>query len=241
MWDSATNYDFLGILPDRKKELVHNTCSYFAISTKGIVLFFDKFNYKKYGKRSTWRNLGSHLNIKLGDGTHEKCPKKIDILFKSKKYSHLVWLSQRAWIKTNIDLVWNLSHELQHLHQDITNHSISLAGNFIYNNLSGMDIEELKIQTTVPTEMDAELMSWRISRKVCGKHKVDLYVSENAKSGKKIEIFRDLLKYDPDDNYDVISKTISLLRKYQPQFEDIIKYYRNLGSVDRLCTKLSEA
>jgi len=240
MWDSDTNYDYLGILSDKKKDLVYSTCSYFKIPTKGIVLFFDKFNYKKYRKSSIWRNLGNHLNIKLGDGRHEESPNKIEIIIKSKKYSHLVWLSRRAWDKTNIDLIWNLSHELQHLHQDIKNHSLSLARNFLYNNLSGIDIEEPRILTTVPTEIDAELTAWRISRKLYGKHKADLYVYSNANAGNKQEIFRDLLKYDPDEKYDVVSKTISLLRKYQPQFEDIITYYRNLGSVDDLCKKLSD-
>lgn len=241
MWDSDTNYDYLGNVTGKKKDFVYGTCSYFSIPSKGIVLFFDKFNYKKYRKRSIWLNLGNHLNIKFGDGSHEKLPKKIEIIIKSKEYSHLVWLSRRAWDNLNIDLVWNLSHELQHLHQDIKNHSLSLAGNFLYNNLSGMDIEEPKIQTTVPTEMDAELTAWRISRKLCGKQKADLYVCRNANTGNKQEIFRDLLKHDPDEKYDFLSKTISLLRKYQPQFEDIITYYRNLGSVDELCMKLSYA
>ena len=241
MWASDTNYDYLRIVSGKKKDFVYGICSYFTIHSKGIVLFFDKFNYKKYRKRSIWRNLGNHLNIELGDGSHDKLPKNIELITKSKKYSHLVWLSQRAWGNLNIDLVWNLSHELQHLHQDIKNHSLSLAGNFLYNNLSGVDIEEPKILTTVPTEMDAELMAWRISRKLCGKQKADLYVCRNANVGNKQEIFRDLLKHDPDEKYDVFSKTISLLQKYQPQLEDIIRHYRNLGSVDELCMKLSDA
>jgi len=245
MWDSDTNFDYLEIVSGEKKGFVHRTCSYFTIPPKGIVLFFDKFNYKKYEKRSIWRNFGNHLNIEHGDGSYSRLPKKIEIIIKSKRYSHMVWLSQRAWNNSKIDFIWNLSHELQHLHQDIKNRSLSLAGNFLYNNLSGMDIEEPKIQTTVPTEMDAELTAWRICRELCGKQIADLYVCRNANAGKKQELFRDLLKHDPDEKYDVILKTISLLRKYQSQFEDIItqapSFYRNLGSVDELCMKLSNA
>jgi hypothetical protein len=245
MWDSDTNFDYLGIVSGEKKNFVRRTCSNFTVPPKGLVLFFDKLNYKKYRKRSIWRNLGNHLNIELGDGSHQKLPQKIEKIINSKKYSHLVWLSQRAWDNSDIDFVWNLSHELQHLHQDIKNHSLSLAGNFLYNNLSGMVIEEPPIQTTVPTEMDAELAAWRTARKLFGKQVADFYVRNNANVSKKQKIFCDLLKHEPDEKYDLFSKTISLLRKYQPQFEDIISqapsYYRKLGTVDELCKKLGNS
>ncbi len=245
MWDSDNNFDYLNVLPVKRKTLVQNTCLAFELPRKGMVILFDDSNYEYLPKSSNWRNLGNHLNIESGDSSQSDPHPTIEKIVRSKNYSHLIWLARRAWDTTEIDFVWNLSHELRHLVQDIENRALSLAGNFLYFNLNGMDIDEPKIQTTVPTEMDAELAAWRTARKLFGKQMTDLYVRDNANIGKKQKIFRDLLKNDPDEKYDVFLKTISLLRKYQSQFEDIItqapSYYREIGSVDELCGKLTNS
>ncbi len=244
MWDSETNLDYLSVVSGKKKILLHKTCSAFRIPPKGVVLLFDLCNYQDYPENSIWKkNLGIHLNIEIGDARQFILPPTIEKLVNSKNYSHLIWISRRAWDDAKIDFVWNLSHELRHLEQDIENHYLSLAGYFLYYNLNGMDIVEPKIPTTVPTEMDAELAAWRIVQKLFGKQIADSYVLNNTSIGGKKEIFRDLLKYRLNRKYAVFSKTIYLLRKYQPQFENIINqkpsYYRNIGSVDDLCIKLS--
>lgn len=243
MWNSENNFDYLDVLSEAKKLLIQKTCSALKIPPKGLVILFDLSNYKDFPENSLWRNLGNHINIEFGDGNQSNSPPTIEKLIRSKKYSHLIWLARRAWETADIDFVWNLAHELRHLEQDIEKHELALAGNFLYNNLSGMDIDEPRIQTIVPTEMDAELAAWRIVRKLFGKQIADSYIRHNANIGRKQAIFRDLLKHEPDEKYDVFSKTIFLLRKYQPQFEDIISqapsYYRNIGTIDDLCNELS--
>ena len=242
MWDSETNIDYLGVVSGKKKILLHKTCSAFTIPPKGVVLLFDLCDYQNYSKDSIWRNLGNHLNIEFGDGNCIS-PATIEKLVNSKNYSHLIWLSRRAWNTAKIDFIWILSHELQHLKRDIENHSLSLAGYFLYYNLNGMDIYEPKIPTTEPTEMDAELAAWRIVQKLFGKQKADSYVRKNTNIGKKQKGFQDLLEYGLNGEYDIYSKTVNLLRKYQTQFENKINqkpyYYSKIGSVDDLCIKLS--
>ncbi|KKM15699.1 hypothetical protein LCGC14_1693370 [marine sediment metagenome] len=73
----------------------------------------------------------------------------------------------------------------------------------------------------------------------------DSYVHDNANKGTKKEIFRDLLKYDPNEEYDVSTETLSFLRKYQKQFEYILNigpdyYISEIGSIEDLCSKLSK-
>ena len=245
MYDSENSYDYLGVLLESRRSLVQKTCLAFKFPPKGVVILFDDSNYEYLPKTSLWRNLGNHLSIESGDGRQSESPPIIEKIIRSKNYSHLIWLARRAWDTAEIDFLWNLAHELRHLEQDIEKHAIALAGNFLYFNLSGMDIDERKILTTVPTEMDAELAAWRTARKLFGKQLADSYVRDNANVGEKQDIFRDLLKHDPDKKYNVFSETISLLRKYQRQFEAIItqspSYYRKLGSVDELCRKLSDS
>ena len=88
--------------------------------------------------------------------------------------------------------------------------------------------------------MDAELAAWRTARSLFGRQIADSYVRDNANVGTKQEIFRDLLRYDPNEEYAVSAETVSLLRKYQTQLDNIIKEdYSNIGSIDELCRKLS--
>ena len=152
MWDAKTRFAYLGIVSGKKKKLIHDVCEKFTIPSIGVALLFDRIDRKSYPKKSIWRNLGNHLNIKFGDECDHKTPKVIEKLSDSKNFSHLIWLSRRAWSGKAIDLVWNLSHELRHFEQDIENRFLSLSGNFLYRFLSGVEIEEPKLWITVPTE-----------------------------------------------------------------------------------------
>jgi hypothetical protein len=249
MWDCETNFDYLGIVSGERKSLLNRTCSSFTIPLRGAVLFFDRSNYQEYPEDSIWRNLGIHMNIELGDNRNKSSPDTVGAIIQSKNYAHLVWLSRRAWDSSEIEFVWNLSHELRHLDQDIKNRSISLAHYFLkycFKNFH-LDIDEDRIHTVLPPEKDAELAAWRTvrRRRLFGTQVADSYVRDNANKGTKKEIFKDLLKYDPNEEYDVSTKTSSFLRKYQQQFEEILNigpdyYITEIGSIDDLCNKLSK-
>jgi hypothetical protein len=246
MWDYETNLDYLSVVSGEKKKLLDRTCSKFLIPLRGLALLFDRCNYEDYPEKSIWHNLGIHMNIALGDDRNRKSPEPVEIIIKSKNYAHLIWLSQRAWDASQIDFVWNLSHELRHFEQDVENRAISLAYYFLkwcFSNFN-VDIEEPKIHTVFPPEKDAELAAWRITRQVIDAAEVDSYVHDNAKKGDKKDIFQDLLNYDPDKEYDVCNSTLYFLKKYKPQFENYFNsgpeyYIDEIGSIDDLCSELS--
>jgi len=245
MWDSDTNFDYLNVVSDKKMSLIHSVCSKFTIPSKELVLLFDRFDYKRYPKHSIWCcNLGIHLNIKLGYVNYKKSPKIIKKLIDSNVYSHLIWLPKRTWNGSEIDLVWNLSHELRHLEQDIGCRTLSMVGYFLHFSLKKMDIDEPKISSTIPTELDSEIAAWRVARQVVGKSATDSYVFENAKSGKKQDDFCVLLNCNPE-NYDVYRETISFISKYRSQLDKKINkassfYFDALRNVDCIVSKLSK-
>ena len=167
MCDSLNSLDYLNALPENRKKLRDKTYSEFTIPSEGVVLFFDLNNYQKSQNYSVWQERGFHENIELEyppAPIPDKIKQEINDIYYSKNYSHLIWISRRGWDTSEIDFVWLLAHELQHLKQDIENHDLSRAGTFLFKTLGTdeMDIEEQAIQTTVPTEMDAYLAAWRI-------------------------------------------------------------------------------
>ncbi len=244
MWDTKNSFDYLGIVSGKKKKLIHDVCEKFTIPSVGVALLFDRFDYKSYPRKSIWRNLGNHLNIEFGDKCDHKTPKIIEEFTDSMNFSHLIWLSRRAWSGKAIDLVWFLSHELRHLEQDTENRFLSLSGNFLYRNLSGVEIEEPKVWITVPTELDAELAAWRTSLKIFNSREVKSYINKPRESVDKQEHFRILSEYNPKDSYDVQASLILLLRKYQIQLDEIIKdVYGSssvLISIDNMCKELTK-
>lgn len=244
-WICQSNYDYFCTLPENKIRLQHGACNNFRIPAIGVVFVFDKFDYhesSEYGGESIWKNIGNHVNIKEGDGVNDKSPPKIAKIMRSCDFSHLIWLSKRAWAGLEIDFVWNLSHELRHLEQDLENHFFALAGNFLYRNLAGIKIDEPKLDVTVPTELDAELAAWRTVRKLFGQKRADLYVNNLYQSGNRQEAIQILSTYDPEAIYDVRSSLIALIRKYQPQLDDVIcNVYGTssvLQNVDHICSEL---
>ena len=239
---SENVFDYYNALSQKQIKIVLKICTFFKIPKQGIVFVFDIEDHQNYPDGSIWRNLGNHLNIRLGDGKDMDCPPDLKNLINEKRFSNLIWIANRAWAQDEIDLVWNLSHELRHLEHDCENRLISLTQNFICENLNKMDIEEPKIANIVPTEMDAELTAWKVAQKVIKKKAVDAYVQKNEASVKFNKNFRLLLENDPNKFYDVREKTISLLIKYKPQFDKILQenktYYWKLKSVDYLVSHL---
>ena len=162
------------------------------------------------------------MNIKAG-GIEEISPEPLLKIMKSKKYSHLIWVSGDVSKSEEIECIWTLAHELQHLKQDLTSLILSKAGNFLSNTLGNIATDEQKIDLLVPTELDAELIAWRVTRNIFGNKIANLYVLNNSKSGERKKSNQFLLSYDPEKKYDVIGNTIRLLKKYQNQLEILQK------------------
>jgi len=163
----------------------------------------------------------------------------------SKDYSNFVWLSKRICIGSELNFVWILAHELQHMAQDLKSNFISKAGFFLTNTLGLIEIEEPPARTTVPYELDAEITAWRIAREVFGVEVADAYIKNNATAADKPDYYKITLNHNPDQMYDVVGNTIRLLRKYQLELEkiqqkkDLDKSLRNFD-IDSVCLELSK-
>jgi len=202
-------------LSDRQKSLLKATCELFNIPCQGIIILFDSGDYDTY-INNTWRLTGLHMNLERG-GIEEMSPEHILKIMESRKYAHLIWFSKRVSESKDIDFSWTVSHEFRHLQQDIISYDLSRAGHFLYNSIGGIDIEEQKIDVTIPTELDAELAAWQATRKTFGVEQANAYVLNKTKSGNKRDSFSVLYSHDPDIPYNVIGNTLNLLKKYQKQ------------------------
>lgn len=245
-FNQKTSLDYYSVIPSDKAPLCRDICNIFKVPANGLVVIFDEHDYNQNDlySNSIWINLGNHLNIQEGDGFDETSPPTINNLIRSLDYSHLIWLSNRAWETENIVFAWNLSHELCHFEQDLKNHYLSLAGNFLINNLKGIDIKEPKLWITVPTELHAELTAWRTVKSLFSPRDVDLHINHLCTSGKNKEHYQILAKHNPEETYDVAGFIVDLLRKYEAQLDATIKRVYGdsnvLISVDNIIKNITE-
>jgi len=222
LWDTKSNiFDWVG-LSNKQKILIKKLISYFNVPAKGVAIVIDNKCYENsYNPR--WRcSKAVYMNIKDG-GIEEISPNPLLEIMHSKKYSHLVWISGDVSKSEEIECIWTLAHELQHLKQDLTSIILSKAGNFLSNTLGNIETDEQKIDLLVPTELDAELIAWRVTRNIFGNEIANSYILNNSKSGERKKSYQFLLSYDPEKKYDVIGNTIRLLKKYQNQLEIVQK------------------
>ena len=222
MWDANTNiFDWVN-LTKKRKVLIKKLILYFNIPAKGVAIVIDNKCYEN-SCNPGWRcSKAIYMNIKDG-GIEEISPNPLLEIMHSKKYSHLVWISGDVSKSEEIECIWTLAHELQHLKQDLTSIILSKAGNFLASTLGDIEIDEQKIDLIIPTELDAELAAWRATRNIFGNEIANPYVLNNSKSGERKKSYQFLLSYDPGKKYDVIGNTIRLLKKYQNQLEIVQK------------------
>ncbi len=222
MWNEK-NYisDRFGLSPHRRN-LVDQILSCFEVPSLGVAIVFDNADYEDPSQ--FWINRAGHLNIKNG-GLEYSSAEHLEEIMLSNNYKHLVWLSRGACAGQDLDFAWDFSHELRHLEQDLISFTLSEASYFLSNTLINIEIEEPKIITTIPGELDAELAAWRTICKIFGLEIADSYIQNKINSGIKAEpeCFRILKSHDPDTEYDVIGETIKLLRRYQLRLEEFQK------------------
>jgi len=222
LWDANTSiFDWVN-LTKKRKALIKKLISYFNVPAEGVAIVIDNKCYEN-SYNPNWRYTKAiYMNIKDG-GIEEISPEPLLKIMKSKKYSHLIWVSGDVYKGKDIEFIWTLAHELKHLKQDLISTILSKAGNFLRNTLGNIETDEQKIDLLVPTELDAELIAWRVTRNILGNKIANSYVLDNSKSGERKKSYQFLLSYDPEKKYDVIGNTIRLLKKYQNQLEIVQK------------------
>ena len=114
----------------------------------------------------------------------------------------------------------------------------------MYNNLGRIEIEEPKINITVPTELDAELSAWRTGNTLFGDDSIKAFLHDKA-SIKNIEEYKLLVKHNPYNQYNVIEQTVAILKKYKTQLQSIHNLDRQKNktikefNIDLACDELN--
>ncbi len=238
MWDANTNiFDWVN-LTKKRKVLIKKLISYFNIPAKGVAIVIDNKCYENSDNPGWGCSKATYMNIKDG-GIEEMSPNPLLEIMHSKKYSHLVWISGDVSKSKDIEFIWTLAHELQHLKQDLISTILSKAGNFLPNTLGNIETDEQKIDLLVPTELDAELIAWRVTRIFFSNKIAYSYVLNNSKSGERKKSYHFLLSYDPEKKYDVIGNTIRILKKYQNQLEIVQKKQKTVLLKDSILMKFA--
>ncbi|PKM44954.1 MAG: hypothetical protein CVV03_07240 [Firmicutes bacterium HGW-Firmicutes-8] len=244
MWDSPTEHFDRVKLSLSKKQLLDKVLVLSGAPSKGLALVLDDSNYED-SSNHIWRsNQAYHFNIKLGE-VEEMSSEHLLKLMKSNDYSNLIWISEKICNGTDILFTWVLAHELRHLHQDSACHDLSLAGYFLTETLSYIETDRPWMWIMIPTELDAELSAWRITRELFGIDVADNYVKSQLNNSAQEKSIKLLLKFDPNKTYDPIKNTIIFLRKYQSKLNIQQKsnldnnFIRNFN-IDEVCAELNK-
>ena len=223
MWNSDTKIFFKENLNLKKKELLDKLLFEISIPKIGIAIVFDNNDYSDY-PNPLWRNQGLHLNIKLDDFEYESPDHLLDIM-ESKKFSNLIWISNRICRGDLIQFAWVISHEFQHFVQDRICHTVSLVNWFMIEWISNnpITIEEPKKSLSIPYEFNAEIAAYKMAIQFFGKPEAERYIRSPRNDNNLIT----LLKYDLTQPYDVVAETVQFLNKYKNQIEDYVKKASN--------------
>ncbi|KAF0194029.1 MAG: hypothetical protein FD169_2075 [Bacillota bacterium] len=217
MWTGENTILNRAGVPKELLVLASKVLSNFSIPPNGMVIVLDDSDYGDFHNQAWNKNMAFHANIRLG-GVEEMSPLHLLELMDTGEYEHLVWLSKRACMSFRMDFVWILSHELRHLEHNRLSHMLSLTQDFLYQTLGLVEIDEPRLATIIPTELDAELAAWCATRQLFGDMIADSYVREKAGQDLRFAV---LLDYKPEKHFDFIGATVHLLQKYKTQLQNV--------------------
>ena len=211
MWKAKTKIFDRIVLDQERKKTAYKLINEFNTPPVGVAIIFDNEDYLDY-PNEVWRNQGIHINIKEG-GIEDMSPQHLYDIMDSLEYSNLIWISKRICIGDSIQFVWVVSHELQHYVQNSICNIISVSNHFLYECFRDrrMEIDEPREAVTIPYEFDAELAARKMVIKILGNKKATNFIEgpQNKNRLEKVSTF------DLNQDYDVISNTIYLLKKYR--------------------------
>ena len=219
MWDAETKLYYWADISSQRKVYIKNLLDDFEVPNEGFAIIFDKNDYPNY-ENPIWQKQGLHMNIQLG-GIEEMSPEPIFNILDSQNFANLIWISNRICSGDNVQFVWILTHELQHFSQDRICHMLSVANNFLFNNIShdSINIDEPKVAMTIPYEFDAELSAFKRVADIFGNIEADKFIKRQQNNAG----LKQLLDYDLLKPYDVINHTISFFEKYQIVLENYVQ------------------
>lgn len=219
MWNLTTNIEENLRLHADRRILLNTIIKHHQIPKSGILIYLDNENYSSCTEYKIWQVPALHLNIKTG-GCEDDSPPKLLRIMDEKHYEHLVWVSAMVCKATNIEFAWIISHELQHLIQDIMCPALSKAGYFLGRALG-------KVDFLIPPEFDAEISAWHTTTELFGEKYAEKYIeSYKEKFSRTDSQVKELIsdfKTRTNKQYNVVQETIDLISREHSRLKDIEK------------------
>lgn len=243
MWNESNKIvDIIG-LDETKTHLVHLIIRILGISERDILIVFDDSDYDD-DFNPVWRNSQAlHMNLAVG-GAEEMSPKHLWDLMNKQTHAHFVWFSRKVSLSPPVGFTWVFSHEMQHVLQDIRSYTLSKASRFLHHTLGCIDIEEPKIDVTVPVDFDADRVAKRTVTEIFGEEECERYIDDQIRTGTRKQSFEILKQVNVEEAYDVAAETTRLLLKYQNELEDYQKTSDDTAitnfDIDNVCRKLEK-
>jgi hypothetical protein len=166
-------------------------------------------------------------------------PQPIRELLSEFQYHHLVWVSARVSRAAEIEFTWVVAHEFRHLHQSLACCDLLVANWFLCEFLGGVEPHIPNYSNDVPTELDAELFAWRITRELCGVAAADEYVSRQAEAGKRSHNFKLLIQQGLDRPYNASAETVRVLTENKAELAALSPHVP--FDIDEVCARISTA
>jgi hypothetical protein len=181
----------------------------YAVCWHGLLIVIDDHDYPEWKQFAGRRGLATHVG-RAGLTSDRVSPPMIRDLLMTMRPTHLIWISGKTKHAGLEELVWDLAHEVRHFHQERDCAELLLAGGLLRDN--GVCLwGENELWMRVPTELDAELAAWRVSREVSGEAATRALVERHARH--RPRHVAQLRESDPDQPYPVYSEAIALLQR----------------------------
>ncbi|MBI3912160.1 MAG: hypothetical protein HY320_14670 [Armatimonadetes bacterium] len=176
-------------------------------------------------KKSPWKRtgiLGALIPLDHPAGGDINHP-VVSRLLEAGKHTVCLWIARRVCRhRCAAEFAWVVAHELRHAQQRQTCPVMLGADRLALRpHLRQLSLPRLEI--TLPSELDADLTAWRVTRSILGQAVADAYVREQAEDGPAMDCYRALQAMDSDEPYDAPQETLALLRHHRRRLTCLIR------------------
>lgn len=204
-------------LDTARRRLIDRVLDEFPLDTTGLYLVLDNGDFSQYPNQ-LYRKPAFFLDVANGE-LEEMSPDHVLAIMQSPACCHLIWLSPRLASESPAQLVWVLSHELQHMSQSVTDRATLQLGHLLaraYPSIIASRVTQLEI----PTEFDAELTARDTVARVLGEDALRAHLSEAEQQDIGRSYFRRFREIEASWSGDVRCETISLFEAHEREFRE---------------------
>jgi hypothetical protein len=209
---SPTKYDFRIKLKKKQQDIFNNILDYFDVPNTGLLFIVDSENYNS-SIYPSWGIDAQALDLSQSD-VDSMCPHYIWSVTRRDNYQFLLWFSKRVSLYPNINFTWIVAHELTHYKQSIFTPELLIINSFLLEILPSLSIKGVKSLISIPIELDAELNAWEITKNLFSNTQIKAFFENKIRDPKYSGHYKELMRYNPNNYYDVIRSTIDFLEYY---------------------------